>query len=187
MESLKLTLRAITVEDILSASEMSKKPARMLEEITRFIEKSSGLSYSIQGHNVSIKQSIDAKVFQFSLEQLSEVLERTDVDGRPFIQINFTTGYKVLFTDTLVGFKPRETYGLDMAKIPRVVTTPDLLSVLTAIEDGLSSETISEFEIEVLKRVYSAIIQGGESAGFDLGAEKTWLSRVLPSNLKASA
>ena len=172
----------------MSESEISKKPARLLEEIVRYVEKSSGLSCSVEsGTSVQVSQSIDGKIFKFTMEQLAEVLERSDVDGKPFIQINFTTGYKVLFTDTLVGFKPRETYGLDMSKIPRVVTTPDLLSVLNAIEDGMSSENIADFEIEVLKRVYFSIIQGGESAGFDLTDEKKWLTRILPSQMKASA
>jgi len=175
-------------EDSLSESEMNKKPAVMLEEIVRYVEKSSGLSVTkLEPEEVCIHQRIDGKNFQFTMNKLAEVLERADADGKPFIQVNFTSGSKVLFTDTLVGFKPRETLGLDMSKIPRVVTTPDLMSVLTAIEDGMSSENIAEFEVDVLKRVYSAIIQGGEMAGFDLSAEKTWLSRILPSKLKASA
>lgn len=167
---------------------MSPKPSRLLGEILRFVEKSTGLSSEIASdETVSIQQDIDGKIFQFAVTNISEVLERTDVEGKAFIQVNFTNGYKVLFTDTLVGFKPRETQGLDMGKIPRVVTTPDLLSVLTAIEDGLSSETMNDYEIEVLKRVYSAIIEGGEAAGFKLDFERLWLSRLLATNLKASA
>jgi hypothetical protein len=74
-----------------------------------------------------------------------------------------------------------------MAKVPRGVTTPELVSVFSAIEDGLSSETISEYEIDVLKRVYASIIQGGEAVGFDLAFEKRWLSRLLSTKIKASA
>ena len=167
---------------------MSKKPARLLEEIENYVQNSTGLLIEkLNSDEVSIHQQIDGKKFHFRMTALEDVLDRTDVDGKPFIQVNFTTGYKVLFTDTLVGFKPRETLGLDMSKIPRVVTTPDLVSVLTAIEDGMSSENMAEYEIDVLKRVYSAIIQGGECAGFDLSVEKTWLGRILPSKMKASA
>jgi len=136
---------------------------------------------------VSIHQSVDGKVFNFSTNDLSEVLQRADSDGKNFIQINFVNGHKVLFTDTLVGFKPRDTYGLDMSKIPRVVTTPDLVSVFAAIEEGLSSDDITEYEIDVLKRVYAAIIQGGEAAGFELQFERRWLGRLMPSKTKASA
>ena len=176
-------------EDSLSESEMSKKPAVMLEEIVRYVENSSGLTVTkLETEQVCIHQQIDGKNFQFSVPQLAEVLERSDADGKPFIQVNFTTGFKVLFTDTLVGFKPRETMGLDMSKIPRVVTTPDLVSVLTAIEDGMTSnKNVADFEIDVLKRVYSSIIQGGEQAGFDLSDEKNWLTRIVPSKMKASA
>lgn len=171
----------------MSESEMSK-PSRLLGEILSFVDKTSGLKSSVEDTSyVSIHQAIDGKAFRFSAENLSEVLQRADVEGRPFIQINFINGYKVLLTDTLVGFKPRETYGLDMGKIPRVVTTPDLVSVLNAIEDGMSSENIAEIEIEVLKRVYHAIVLGGESAGFDLTFEKHWLSRLSPGKFKASA
>ena len=173
---------------ILSESEKSPKPALLLEEILSFTEKSKGLKSSVSnGGEVAILQEIDGKSFHFIIDDLSEVLQRSDSDGKAFIQVNFVNGHKVLFTDTLVGFKPRDTYGLDMTKIPRVVTTPDLVSVFAAIEEGMSSDDISEYEIEVLKRVYSSIIQGGEAAGFDLKFERKWLARLLPSRIKASA
>ena len=35
-----------------------------------------------------------------------------------------------------MGFKPVEIVGLDMSRIPKVVTTPDLVSVFEAIEDA---------------------------------------------------
>jgi len=172
----------------LSGSEIPQKPSKLLEEILHFVERSSGLKSDSGLHgSVTVCQNIDGKKFKFESDCLSEVLQRTDGDGKPFIQINFVNGHKVLFTDTLVGFKPRDTYGLDMTKIPRVVTTPDLVSVFEAIEEGLSSEMASEYEIEVLKRVYSAILLGGEAAGFELEFERRWLSRLLSTKLKASA
>ena len=167
---------------------MSQKPSQMLEEILAFVDQSAGLSSNVtEGGVVSIQQNVDGKVFRFSCESLSEVLQRFDSDGKQFIQINFQTGNKVLFTDTLVGFKPRETLGLDMAKIPRVVTTPDLISVFEAIEDSLSSDATPEHEIEILKKVFMAILHGGELAGFDLSFERRWLTRLVPSKLRASA
>jgi hypothetical protein len=86
-----------------------------------------------------------------------------------------------------VGFKPTETFGLDMAKIPKVVTTPDLMSVFEAIEESMSSDIQNEHELEILKKVYQSILQGGELAGFDLKFERNWLSRLLASRIKASA
>jgi len=168
---------------------MPQKPSKLLEEVLQFVEKSSGLKSDLDASsgNIKIQQELDGKIFCFIADSLSEVLQRTDGDGKAFIQINFVNGHKVLFTDTLVGFKPRDTYGLDMTKIPRVVFTPDLVSVFEAIEEGLSSEIASEYEVEVLKRVYSAILLGGEAAGFDLDFERRWLSRLLSTKLKASA
>ena len=172
----------------MNQSEKPQKTTELLEEVLDFVEHTSGLSSeSAEPGEVAIHQSIDGKVFNFNAKNITEVLQRADVDGKPFIQVNFVNGHKVLFTDTLVGFKPLDTMGLDMSKIPRVVTTPDLVSVFAAIEEGLSSDDVTEYEIEVLKRVYSAIIQGGEAAGFDLRFERRWLGRLLPSKMKASA
>lgn len=172
----------------MSESEMSQKPSQMLEEILAFVDQSAGLSSNVATSGVvAIQQNVDGKIFRFSCEELSEVLQRFDSDGKQFIQVNFQSGNKVLFTDTLVGFKPRETLGLDMAKIPKVVTTPDLISVFEAIEDSMSSDLTPEHEVEILKKVFIAILQGGELAGFDLEFERRWLSRLVPSKFRASA
>lgn len=173
----------------MSNSETSQKPKpQMLAEILEYVESSGGLSSNVTDAGViSIYQAIDGKVFRFTDTQLSEVLQRFDSDGKPFIQVNFQSGSKVLFTDTLVGFKPRETVGLDMTKIPRVVTTPDLLSVFEAIEESMSSDNGPENEVEILKKVFQAILLGGETAGFDLGFERRWLASLTSSHLKASA
>lgn len=172
----------------MSESETSQKPSRLLEEVLNYVESSTGLSSEVsESGNVAIQQAVDGKTFRFETKNLLEVLSRTDAEGKPFIQINFVNGHKVLFTDNLVGFKPREVYGLDMTKIPRVVTTPDLVSVFEAIEEGLDSEGTSEHEIEILKKVYSAILCGGELAGFELGFERKWLTRLMSTKFRASA
>jgi hypothetical protein len=172
----------------LGGSEMSQKPSQMLEEILAFVDQSAGLSSKVSESGViAIHQNVDGKIFRFSSEELTEVMQRFDSDGKQFIQVNFQSGNKVLFTETLVGFKPRETVGLDMSKIPKVVTTPDLISVFEAIEDSLSSDTTPESEVEILKKVFVAILHGGELAGFDLAFERKWLSRLVPSKFRASA
>ena len=172
----------------MSESDMSSKSTQMLEEVLAFVNQSAGLSSQIsESGEVSVTQSVDGKLFKFKSTELNEVLQRVDAEGKQFIQINFQSGNKVLFTDALVGFKPRETVGLDMSKIPRVVTTPDLISVFEAIEDSMSSDATPESEIEVLKKVFTSILQGGELAGFDLAFERRWLARLVPSKFKASA
>ena len=86
-----------------------------------------------------------------------------------------------------MGFKPLETSGLDMGKIPKVVTTPDLISVFEAIEDSMSSDATPDHEVEILKKVFLAILQGGELAGFNLEFERRWMTRLVPSKIRASA
>lgn len=172
----------------LNETPASPNREQLLEEVLGFVDQSGGLSSTLsEAGSVSIFQNVDGKYFTFSSEELHEVVSRFDADGKPFIQINFRSGLKVLLTDNLVGFKPKEIFGLDMAKIPKVVTTPDLLSVLEAIEDNLSADVPQDHEIEILKRVYHSILLGGELAGFDLTFEKNWLGRLAPSRMKASA
>ena len=172
----------------MSQSATSSKPSQLLDEVLNFVDGSKGLASSVNKNgSVCIKQSTDNKVFCFESNFLEDVLQRTDADGKHFIQVNFRSGLKVLLTDTLVGFKPNEVVGLDMSKIPRVVTTPDLLSVLEAIEESFGSDNTPEHEIDVLKRVFQSILTGGELAGFDLAFERKWLSRLVPTKLKASA
>jgi hypothetical protein len=169
-------------------SDNEQKHFAMLEEILGFGDQSTGLRGTMNLSNeVNVVQNVDGKSVKFSTEELSDVLNRFDADGKPFIQINFKSGLKVLLTDTLVGFKPKQVIGLDMAKLPKVVTTPDLSSVLEAIEDNLSSDSVSENEVEILKRVYHSILLGGELAGFDLATEREWLSRLAPAHSRASA
>lgn len=164
------------------------QPKQLLEEVLNFVDQSSGLSCRLTNDGVvSVDQAADGKIYSFQSGALDEVLHRCDSDGKDFIQLNFKSGIKVLFTDTLVGFKPSEVVGLDMGKIPKVVTTPDLMSVFEALEETLSSDAANENEVEILKRVYQAILVGGEDAGFDLRFEKNWLSRLMTSQSRASA
>lgn len=160
---------------------------RMLEEILSFIGRTSGLTFKRLGQHLEVSQKCDMKTLKVNVLELSEVLSRTDGDGKEFIQINLLDGRKILLTESLIGFKPFESLGLDMTKLPKVVTTPDLTSVLEAIEDALSSEWAPDNEVEVLKKVFNSILLGGELVGFDLHIEKKWLDRVVTSNLQASA
>jgi hypothetical protein len=170
------------LEDILNQRGATVE----LNNILNFVDRSTGLRAALQENRVEIHQSLDGKIFQFSTEDVSEVLNRMDTDGRPFIQINFRDTNKVLLTDSLVGFKPSETAGLDMSRIPKVVTTPDLKSVLEAIEDTLGSDQ-AEHEVEVLKKVFYSILCGAEKIGFDLPFERRCLERLMATKIRASA
>lgn len=158
-----------------------------LDPILNYVEGSKGLSSRVsETGRVVIEQQVDGQLFSFYSFEVSEVLHRADADGKPFLQVNFKSGNKVLFTETLIGFKPAETFGLDMSRLPKVVTTPDLFSVYEAIEEAMGSEG-SDHEVEILKKVYQAILTGGEKVGFDLDFERRWLNRLMGSNFRASA
>lgn len=158
-----------------------------VEGILSFIDKSKGLRIKISDvSRLSIIQETDDKIFTFDSHDIIEVLHRKDAENNPFVQLNFQSSHKVLLTDNLIGFKPQETLGLDMNRIPKVVTTPDLFSVYEAIEESLGSDT-QDHEVEILKKVFLAILNGGERIGFDLSFERKWLGRLLASRTKASA
>lgn len=158
-----------------------------LDIVLNYVDGSKGLSSRLsETGKVEVHQAADGRVFSFYPYEVGEVLQRTDSDGKSFLQLNFKSGLKVLLTDALVGFKPVETLGLDMNRLPKVVTTPDLVSVYQAIEDALSADGI-DHEVEILKKVYLAILLGAEKVGFDLAFERRWLNRLVATKLRASA
>ena len=129
-----------------------------LDSILNFVDRALGLSARVgDGGDIIVRQDVDSKLFKFSVYNVIEILNRFDGEANPFLQLNFKSSQKVLLTDSLVGFKPHQTLGLDMNKLPKVVTTPDLVSVFEAIEEALGSDQI-DHEIEILKkhlRIYS--------------------------------
>ena len=135
-----------------------------------------------------IVQKIDGKRIVIRASELDDVLFRTDTDSQDFIQINFSSGLKILMTESLIGFKPATLSGLDMSKLPKVVTTPDILSVFEAIQEALYfSEKNPQDELQMLKKVFDAVVTGGEAIGFDLAYERSWIGRIPTNTLKASA
>lgn len=93
----------------------------------------------------------------------------------------------MLLTDSLIGFKPTETVGLDMSRLPKVVTTPDLKSVYDAIEDSLSADVIQSAEVEILKKVYLSILLGAENIGFNLSEERLHFFSLVTVSTQAAA
>jgi hypothetical protein len=160
----------------------------MLTMIRQFVARASGLrSTDVGPASTRIEQSVDGKGMSVQSGDLEEVLFRTDTDGQSFIQVNFKTGYKILITDTLIGFKPAQLTGLDMNKIPKVVTTPDIMSVFEALQEALYSGDPKDEEVSVLRRVFDAVVTGGEAVGFDLKLERSWLGRIPHIGAKSAA
>ncbi|MEZ4872229.1 MAG: hypothetical protein R2827_08275 [Bdellovibrionales bacterium] len=73
-----------------------------------------------------------------------------------------------------------------MKKIPKVMTTPDLIGVIEAIEDSLSANVAHE-KMESLRMLFHSVIEGAEHVGFDLRAEKMWLHQIARAGSKATA
>ena len=95
---------------------------------------------------------------------------------------------KILVTDALIGFRPQARRGIDLDKLPRVVTTPDLVSVIEALEDTINATTeYSQEEAEVLKELFHSVIDGAEMVGFELSEERAWLKRLYSASAAASA
>lgn len=159
----------------------------MLKKIMGFLDTASGLEHRLENDTLVITQRIDQKTVCFPVNDLAEVLPRKDDRGKNFLQINFHSGKRILVTETLIGFKPFETIGLDMSKLPKVVTTPDILSVFEAIEETLGMGDTDEYNIDTLKKVYLSVILGGEQIGFNLQKERAWLERLLVTQTAASA
>ncbi len=158
-----------------------------MNQIQEFVHKSSGLRTSSSTNGtLQIVQCADGKTLGFALLDVDEVISRLDSEGQSFLQINFQTGKKILLTQNLIGFKPAPSRGLDLSKLPKVVTTPDLLSVVEAIEDSMASTPHQPEETEILRKVFDSVLKGAEAVGFDITPERVWM-QSLGRNPKASA
>jgi hypothetical protein len=171
----------------LEISTATTKQLELLQSILEFTMRSSELEVEQSAlDQVRIKQKIDGHMLVIRASRLQDILMRNDSDGRSFVQVNFQDGLKILITERLIGFKPavRKT-GVPVAgqgaptnspksnsKLPRVVTTPDLLSVLEAMEDAAES---ADRDLTVLRELFDSIVRGAERAGFDVEKEKAWL------------
>lgn len=168
------------------SADTNTKTGQVLQ-ITEFISKSTGLRSRVDTQeNIQVHQCADGKTIAIHANELEEVIQRIDTDGHVFLQVNFKSGKKILLTQNLIGFKPAPSRGLDLGKLPKVVTTPDLLSVVEAIEDSMSSTPAQPEELEVLKKVFDSVLRGAEAVGFDTTSERVWL-QGLARQTKASA
>lgn len=158
-----------------------------VRKISEFVSRTAGLKSWLLGDKIQITQKTDGKALSFDNNEVDEVIPRLDSDGHPFLQVNFNTGKKILLTTNFIGFKPAICAGLDMERLPKVVTTPDLISVVEAIEDSMTTAEKNNEEVDVLRRVFDSVLRGAESVGFDLTSERMWLQRISKSSLKASA
>ena len=151
----------------------------VVAEIRRFVDGSEGLRFieSPLTDYITIEQNLDKKRITLNCFDLEEILYREDESGKNFLQVNFVSGKKILITTTLIGFRPLGLFGLDMERLPKVVTTPDIQSVFEAIQESLHANDEQE-ELDVLRKVYDSVVCGGESVGFDLKEERKTLACI---------
>lgn len=162
---------------------------QLLEQIFKYVDSTESLSFvecDLTDYFV-IEQKIDQRKITVNKFDVEEVLSRTDEDGQEFLQVNFVSGKKILLTKKLVGFRPLTMFGLDMDKLPKVVTTPDIMNIFDAIQESLCHEDNSWEELEVLRKVYDSVVCGGESVGFDLNEERALFARIPTQVLPTSA
>ncbi|MDE0092831.1 MAG: hypothetical protein OXN83_06065 [Oligoflexia bacterium] len=156
--------------------------------IEAFLSDSSKLSIvSEKGkHNkITLLQSYDKKTLSFCVGDVKKVLERKDYNGQSFLQINFKTGKKILLTYEFIGFPPAIGVGIDICKLPKVVTTADLFSVIEAIESSIYGTDQYQESLPEAKMLFESIAAGAESVGFHLTGERLWVERLYPKPASA--
>ena len=173
----------------LNNSDMSGTAEKFLEQIFKYVDGSTNLCFkeSDLSDYFVIEQKVDKRKITVNKFDVEEVLCRIDEEGQEFLQVNFVSGKKILLTEKLVGFRPLTMFGLDMDKLPKVVTTPDIMNIFDAIQESLCHEDNSTEELEVLRKVYDSVVCGGESVGFNLEQERALFARIPTQILKTSA
>ncbi len=161
---------------------MSEKEQKK-EILIKYATQAQGLELNLETDAFEITQTVDRKGIRFYFTQLDDVLVRDDTSDKPFLQLNFTNGDKVLITDELIGFKPYPIQGFDINKLPKVVTTSDLVSVFEAAEEAHTSGRPDE--VVVLRQVFQSILLGGEQVGFNLKNEKNWFAQLISKSASA--
>ena len=147
--------------------------------------KLSILDFKEDFDKITLLQSYDRKTLSFSLKAVKKVLERKDTNGHDFLQLNFKDGKKMLLTHEFVGFPPADGVGINVYKLPKVVTTADLLSVIEAIESSIYGTDQYQESLYEAKMFFESIAAGAESIGFDLAGERLWVEKLLPKTALA--
>ena len=160
-------------------SKVTQDSKKHIQTIQKFIEQVAGLEFSATEGKVTIIQSIDGKHLSFKDTDISEILARKDSKGQPFIQINFFGDKKIILTDRFIGFKPFRIPDLDMQKLPKVVTTPDLLNFIEIIEDSMYELDVTAIEVQNIQKYFESVLLGAEKVGFELLNERIWIERLF--------
>lgn len=154
-------------------------PKSIIEDFLSYTKKLS-LIRRDENKKITLLQTHDKKTLSFYESDIEKVLKRKDNNGETFLQVNFKNGKKILLTNEFVGFSPAACSEIDIKKLPRVVTTVDLLSVIEALESSLYGTDHYQENLHEVKLFFEAIAKGAESIGFSLIGERLWVEKLLP-------
>ena len=164
----------------MDSQQTTEQKRTFCQTTLEYAAKSSGLrAHVVSQDEIRLVQTMDQKALTIDFNHVEEVLTRFDSEQKMFLQINFTSGKKIILTENLIGFKPVASAGLDSSKLPKVVTTSDLMSVFEALEESLIAANEDAREIDTLKQIFSSIVTGAESVGILCPNERDWL-RCIP-------
>ena len=145
----------------------------------------SDLGIEKKHNKITLFQNYDRKTLSFEIENVKKVLERKDYNGQSFLQVNFKDGKKILLTQEFIGFSPAVGVGIDVLKLPKVVTTADILNVIEAIESTIYGTEHYQESLYEAKMFFESIAAGAESIGFDLTGERLWVEKLIPKTALA--
>jgi hypothetical protein len=180
-------------EDIdLNEPQASAEQLRHFGRLIDFCRKASGYRILHQSEDtLIIEQMIDRRALRICANWIDDILDRADPDGQMFLQVNFADDRKILITDRLIGFKPqprshREGAEHAVRRLPRVVTTPDLASVLGAMNESFDRSD-ERTELATLRVLYDAILRGASLIGFEVADDRRKLLPYLHAEASESS
>ena len=151
----------------------------LTHRIVEFVSQCRGLGLLESGAGeLLIYQRVDGKCLRIQMDCIGEVIARKDGNKEEFLQINFTDNRKIILTDALVGFKPVLNQHLSADRLPKVVTTPDLISFIEALEEAFYDTGTDEDEMDDVREYFDSILKGGQAVGFNLTCERIWATRL---------
>jgi len=157
-------------------------PKSIIEDFLSHTKKVSLINEEKE-NRITLLQSYDKKILSFLRADVEKIMQRKDYNGETFLQLNFKNGKKILLTHEFVGFSPGVCEGINTDKLPKVVTTADLLSVIEAIESSLYGTDQYQESLCDVKLFFEAIASGAESIGFSLTGERLWVEKLFPKQM----
>ncbi len=156
-----------------------EKPKSIIEDFLSHARQLSLLKKD-SAEKITLLQNHDKKTLSFYESDIDKILDRKDGKGEAFLQVNFKNGKKILLTNEFIGFSPVECGEIPKGKLPKVVTTADLLSVIEAIESSLYGTDQYQESLQDVQLFFEAIASGAEAIGFSLTGERLWVERLFP-------